>query len=244
VVLKDLATGEEKTLARARVFALDIAGPYAVWAVQYGVGSDIMLANLDTGETKRISEGGEEGTTQNRFPAAGDAVIAWEARDLAEDSSKIVAYDVASGEKKTIEIANEAPVISVSGRRVAYAVKTGGGRDIRVYDLETGADTLVASCSRFTAGPSIEGDAIAWCEHISKERFKGVPGQPLIREDEFDDVYVHNLKSGKKKRIAEALLTSGSQVILSGGSVYLPVYREFPAPRASNMLTSVDLRQF
>ena len=239
----DLRTGgAAETIAHAKVQGLDVDVDHVVWAETYeGNGSDIILFDFGSAEQKRISSGGREGDMMHRDPQIRDGLVVWEAYDKKTRSSAIAIFDLASEKVIRVGIPDGHPSLRVSQGRVVYSVKQGSLREIHVYDVATGSDEIIAGLERLKGAPAIEGDKIAWCEHIRREDFKSIPGQPLMDENDIRDVFVCEIGSGKTRRIAKSLLCTGGQVSLHGGRVYLNVYRGYPPPGQSNLVVPVDL---
>jgi len=237
----DIEQGTLTGVAHGKVRHLDLDGDQLVWEEAYQRGSDIILLDLADNTRRPLSTGGREGRMMHRNPVVRNGVAVWEAYDRGTRKSTISVVDIASGDRADIEIPYARPKLSVSPPRLVYALKEGDFRQIHLYDIPTNNDTVVAAPERLTAGPYIEGNSIAWCEHIPREDFKGIPGQPLMDETEIWDVFVYDIKSTRKRRIAEGLLCTGGRIAVHAGRVYLNVYREYPPPGASNLVVSVDL---
>ncbi len=241
VIVYDVQQGTQTAIAHEQVRGLDLDGDYVVWEEFYDVGSDIVLYDLSSGQRKTVSSGGREGAILHRGPRIRDGVAVWEAYDPAQRQSAIAIFDLASDELTTIDVSDSRLALSVSDGRIAYLQMQGRLREIHLYEVSTGEDRVVASLERFAAGPYIEGNKIAWCEHIAREDFGGIPGQPLMDEKDIRDVFVYEIDSGRTRKIAGDLLCMGSRVAIHDGRVYLNVYRHYPPPRSSNMDVPVDL---
>lgn len=242
VIAYNLDDKKQTVIAHARVHGLDADGDRIVWSETYeGYASDIILYDLETGEQKTISSGGKEGDMMHRDPRIGDGTVAWEAYDRKTRNSKIAIYDIEAEELSTVDIQHDRPRLSVSGDHVVYLVREGGTQDVHLYDISAEKDKVIASLDRLKGTPYIEGDKIVWCEHVRKENFKGIPGQPLMDEEDIRDVFVYNVGSGNKRMLAKYLMSIGGKIGVHNGRVYLPVYRDYPPPGSSNLVVSVDL---
>lgn len=234
----DIDKREKSTVAHAKVQNLDADGDCVVWEEpKEAGGSDIVLYDFTSGKQRIISPTDTEKAMVNRAPCIGGGCIAWEAHDRETGKSTIATYDIATGRLSTIDVSQVRPRMSVSGN---YLVYCSGRGEIHLYDIAGKFDRVVASLDRLKGSPCVDGDRIVWCEHIRKEEFKGIPGQPLMDHKDIVDVFLYDINSGKKKAVAEYLLSNG-RVAVDGGRVYLTVYREYPAPGASNMVVPVDL---
>jgi hypothetical protein len=242
VIVYDLDEGRKRAIAHAKVQDLDADGDYIVWSESYeGYSSDIVLYDVDSGERKAISSGGKEGDMMHRDPCIGDGTIAWEAYDRNTHNSKIAIYDISSSELTTIDVPHERPRQSVSGDHLVYCLRQGGKQEVHLYDVSAGKDREIATLDRLKTYPYVEGDKIAWCEHVRKEDFKGIPGQPLMDEKDIRDVFVYDIGSGNKRMIGKYLMAIGSKIGIHNGRVYLAVYRDYPPPGSSNLVVPVDL---
>ncbi|MHC4715052.1 MAG: TolB family protein, partial [Planctomycetota bacterium] len=246
LVLFDLDSGAKKTLVHDRISGLDLDSDNLVYALKFRVGSDIVLYDLTTGATKTISTGGSTDEVANRDPKIDGNFIAWEAYNYKTRTAAIVVYDIASGESSRFDIAAPLPRLEMSEGRIVYVQRQGKTADIHLYDISAQSDSTIASLEGLASNPFVEGDKIAWTEYIAKEEFKGVPGQPLMDEKDFRDIFVYEIfvyeiGSGKKKKVAGNLLATGGRAKPFGGRVYCNVYREYPPPGQSNLRVSVDL---
>jgi len=242
IIVYDLDEGGKRAIAHAKVQSLDADGDHVVWSESYeAYASDIILYDIDSGEQKTISSGGKEGDMMHRDPCIGDGTIAWEAYDRSTRNSKIALYDISSGTLSTIDVPQDRPHQSVSGDRLVYFLRQGSKQEIHLYDISAEKDKVIAILDRLRGFPYIEGDKIAWCEHVRKEDFKGIPGQPLMDGNDIRDVFVYNIGSGNKRMLAKYLLSIGSKIAIHDGRVYLAVYRDYPPPGASNLVVPVDL---
>ncbi len=242
IIVYSLDNEKRTVIAHAKVQGLDADLDHIVWSESYeGYASDIILYDLETAEQRAISSGGKEGDMMHRDPRIGDGTVVWEAYDRNTRNSKIAIYDIGSGELSSIDIPHDRPRLSVSGERVVYCIRQGGTQDVHLYDISTQTDKVIATLDRLEGTPYIEGDTIAWCEHVRKEDFKGIPGQPLMDERDICDVFVHSVGSGSKRVLAKYLMSIGGKAGVHNGRVYLPVYREYPPPGSSNMVVPVDL---
>ncbi len=242
VIIYDVDKQKKTAVAQAKVQGLDAADDYIVWAESYeSFGSDIILYDLDAAQQQVISSGGREGDMMHRDPRIGDGTVAWEAYNRKTRESAIAVYDITAGKLSSIAVSQAYPRVSVSGNRLVYCVKNGGEREIHLYEISDDNDRVITSLKRLKTYPYIEGDRIAWCEHVKKENFKDIPGQPLMDEKDICDVFVYNINSGGKRMIAKYLLTSGGGISIHDGRVYLHVYREYPPPGSTNLIVPVDL---
>ena len=242
IIVYDIDDKKRTVIAHAKVQDLDADGGHIVWSETYeSYASDIILYDVESGEQRAISSGGKEGDIMHRNPRMGDGTIAWEAYGRNTGTSKIAIYNIESDELSTIDVPHDRPRLSVSGDYVVYCVRRGGTQDVHLYNISTKTDEVIASLDRLEGTPYIEGDTVAWCEHVRKEDFKGIPGQPLMDERDICDVFVYNVGSGNKRIRANYLMSIGGKVGVHSGRVYLPVYREYPPPGSSNMVMPVDL---
>jgi len=242
VIVYDVDSRKKTAVAHAKVQGLDADGDHSVWAESYeSFGSDIILYDIEAEQQQVISSGGREGDMTHRDPRIGDGTVAWEAYNRKTRESAIAIYDIDAGNLSSIAVSQAYPRVSVSGNRLVYCVKNGGEREIHLYDISAGNDRVIASLKRLATSPYIEGDRIAWCEHVTKDEFKGIPGQPLMDEEDIHDVFVYNINSGSKRILAKYLLTSGGGISIHDGRVYLHVYRDYPPPGSTNLIVPVDL---
>jgi len=239
LMVYDVAEGISRTLAHEKLRNLDTDGGSIVWEEPQASGSDIVLFDLQDLTSTPISTGGSDGSVINRNPAISDGLVAWEAYDRQTKQSSIVVYTVSSGDTHSFQVAGERPILSVSGSRVVYTTRQGDAREVHLYDVATKTDQVIASLERLSLVPYVEEDQIVWGEHIRREDFKKVPGQPLIDEKDFRDLVVYNVRSGSTRVIAKALMCNRAK--LFGGRVYAAVYRELPPPGASNLVVPTDL---
>jgi len=242
IIVYDLSTGDLSSIAHTRVQSLDADDNYVVWEESYdNSGSDIILYDLETEQQQTISSGGREGEMMHRDPHLADGTVAWEAYNRTTRTSTIAIFDAAVGKLVNIDIPQARPRLSVSAGRLLYCLNQGEMREIHLYDISAGSEKVIATLERLVTAPYLEGDKIAWCEHVPKEEFTGIPGQPLMNEKDIRDLFVYDLNSGKKRRIAGYLLATGGRATLHNGRVYLNVYREYPPPGKSNLVVPVDL---
>jgi len=236
VLVYDIEKREKSAVARAKVAGLDADGAHIVWEQQHpDHGSEIVLFNQDTGQQKVINTPAETLAINRNAQIAG-GMIAWETYIPKTNQSAIVLYNLADQKLSEIRSSHGHIRYSLSGEYLVYCQN----KDIHLYAIASGDDRTIASLERLKGTPRIEGNRIVWCEHIRKEEFKGIPGQPLMDEKDICNVLEYDISSGKKRTIAANLLSNAGVNIL-GGRIYLPVYREYPPPGASNLVVSVDL---
>ena len=234
--------GRSAVIAHAKVQALDADGGHIVWSESHEFGgADIILYDVDSGQTKTISSGGKDGGVMNRGPRVGEGTVAWESYDGRKGSSSFSVYDIASGELSSIDVPNACSHLSVSDGRLVYCVRRGSTHEVHLYESFAKSDEVVATLDRLEAHPFIEGDTMAWAEHVRKEDFRGISGQPLMDERDIRDLFAYSIRSGKKRTVAKYLLATGGRVSVHGGRIYMNVYREYPPPGASNLVVPVDL---
>lgn len=241
VILYDIDAGSKKTIAHAKVRNLDLGADHLVWEEGYKFGSDIVLYDFDSSETKTISKGGSNEVVKNRDPKTDGSTVAWEAHNLKEKTSEIAVYHISDGTLKTFGLDEPLPKFEISEGNIVYR-RTGGGRtDIFLYDTASGSGTPIASPLRLTSLPHIEGDKIVWTQHIPKEEFRGVRGQPLMDEKDFREIYLYDVISGGTEKVAGPFLGTGGRARIAGGRVYMNIYRKNPPPGKSNLIVPVDL---
>lgn len=241
IKVRQLSEQTDRSIAREVVLGLDMAGDYLVWVQKYERGSDVVLYNLASEERRTISTGGSTGEAANRDVRIDDGTVAWEAYDWKTRSSQLALYDIASGKLSTFKIAEPLPHLEISKGRVVYVQRRETTAEIHLYDVSSGSDSVIASLEGLATSPYIEGGKVTWTEYILKEDYKPVPGQPLMDERDFRDLFVYQIDGGAKKKIAGNLLATGGRSKLFGGRVYCNVYRKPPPPGRSNLTVSVDL---
>jgi hypothetical protein len=238
VIVYDVRSGEKEAIAHVKVQDLEADGTSVIWKEPSGTGDDVVLYNTEIEERKVISSPAAEGETiYHNNLQFDDGTAAWEACNATTRKTGIELYRVETGELSRVDIPGEHAPMSVSGNRLVYCPKKG---EVHLYDIAAGTDQLIQTVERLAGPPSIEADKIAWCEHVTKERFKEIPGQPLFNEKDVCDVFLFDINSQEKKMLAEYLLSNG-HVALHEGRVYLSALRENPPPGESNMVVPVDL---
>ena len=245
IVLYDAAEDQAKETLSARVSTLALDGKNLLVEKTFlrdrSTGSDVFLFDLDTGAETELSSGGEEATAYNETPALSGNTVAWLENVWRDKKFTLKIHDLASGKTADVPLPDRAN-FAVSGSKVVYSFADEKKvRRVHLYDVSSGADILIASLPRLVSEPAIEGDAIAWTEHIPKDRFKPIPGQPLMDEKDVRDVFVYTISSASKREIASALFATGARVRISVGRVYMNLYRNAPPPGASNLVVPVDL---
>ena len=244
LILYDCRRGERAVAAHERVGGLDLDGAHLVYSRRYPRGEDVVLRDLETGESRVISSGGEAGTHRNEEPTAGGGYAAWLSYEYSTREYTLEIENLETGEESRVPLGRHRTRMSLSPPYLAYTRQTEAGTEIRLYNVETGADSLAATRGRFTAGPYVEGDLLAWSEHITAEEYdrRPIPGQPLMDERDVREIFLHRISNGKTEKISDALIASGGRVEIHGGRVYMNVYRDPPPPRRSNLVVDVDLR--
>ncbi len=241
IKVSQLPEQTSESIAREYVLSLDLAGDHLVWVQKYKYGSDVVLYSLASGERKTISTGGATDKTMNRDVKIDDGTVAWEAYDWKEKSAAIATYDIASGTLSTFKIAESSPRLEISKGRVVYVQRRENIAEVHLLDTSSGGDSVIASLDGLATSPYIEGGKVTWTEYILKEDYRPVPGQPLMDEKDFRDIFVYEIDGAKKTKVAGNLLATGGRSKLCGGRVYCNVYRKAPPPRRSNLTVSVDL---
>jgi hypothetical protein len=238
IIVYDAGTGQKSTIAHVKLEEIVADGAQVIWDEASENGSNLVLYDFDTGQQRIISRPPAERSfiTQNNI-SFDDGTVAWEVQS-PNFKSRIEVLEVATGNFCIIKIPEEHTPMSVSGNHVVYVPKKG---EIHLYEVSSRTEHIIATVERLAGPASIEGNKIAWCEHVTKKRFKGIPGQSLFNEKDICDVFLYDINSGKKKLVAEYLLSNG-RATLNNGRIYLSVYREYPLPGTSNLLVPLDLR--
>ena len=241
IKVRQLSEQTDKSIAREIVLGLDLAGDHLVWVQKYTRGSDVVLYNLTSGERQTISTGGSTDEVANRDVRIDGGTVAWEAYDWETRSSQLALYDIASGQLSAFKIAEPLPRLEISKGRVVYVERREATAEIHLLDMASGSDSVIASLEGLASSPYLESGKVTWTEYILKEDYRRVPGQPLMDERDFRDIFVYEIDGGGKKKIAGNLLATGGRSKLFGGRVYANIYREPPPPGRSNLTVSVDL---
>lgn len=202
----------------------DVSRGRVVWSRVLGRDSAVVyLYDVSTGRTRALTGG----RYRDRSPRIdGDRVVFERFRDAATASAQrtdIMLLDLGTGRLRKLnphEGANQGSP-DVSGDIVAWAENANGTSDLVYVDLATGRFVNVTrDHGRVTFGPRIAGSRVVWNEE------GGLLGQ---------DVYVYNLRTGRKTRLTEA---SGDQLFPDvGGDRVVWVDAGVSPPR----LMSLDL---
>jgi Tol biopolymer transport system component len=141
VWVADLRTGKASRAGR-NIYepALSPDGRY----LAFTGGTDVFLRDLRTGATQRISDGRE---AWEPVVARGGAAVAYSSGD------DVIVRDLRSGATARVPDAFE-PSLSADGRRVAFTTRGEQDTGVYVYDLGTGATTLVSRASGAAGAPA------------------------------------------------------------------------------------------
>ena len=166
----------------------DISGDYVVCTkpADAGGGSEIILYNLTTDETKTIADG----TKSNEDPRIDSGQVVWSSHDIWEASAPVLwftyqiqLYDIATG--TTTALTNDVAGNTKPSVKDGLVVwKTKEQTAIMLYDSATGFRTqLSAQGDTVEAAPEVADGGIAWCG--TKGLYYAVPASEATR---FPDV--------------------------------------------------------
>ena len=242
VVMYDTASRSKKTVLQAPVRRFDLSGDYLVCEHGPYASTTVVLFNVSTGERRNLSaQAGTDGQA-NIFPRIDGQTVAWTVHDRALGQYQLCLYDIDAGR------ATPTPVIhpnrfktDLSGDHLVYWVARGNDRMINLYEISRGTDRVIACGPRLHDNPSIAGHFVAWSDHIPKDEFKPVPGQPLYDEKDYRNLYVHDIRSGRTTQIASSVFEMFRHRVTEDGCVYAAVQREMTDRRKSNLNYGVDV---
>lgn len=233
-------SGASETIATGRIDTMDAGAGRAVWDdVESGLAMIGSLAGgggsaMDTAEN-----------VSDFMPRIGTTHAVWVRNDRATRENRLMVYDVAAGSASATEISSPDRFIAdVSGGNVVYCVFGEPEDAIHVYDIATRSDNVVATSPRIVDAPRIEGDYVVWLEHISRDEFGGVAGQPLYDERDFRNLMRHDLSLGTTKELAHNMFGLRDPLPAADGTVYARAPRAITPPGQSNTGDLIDIRAF
>jgi len=188
-------------------------------------------------------------TERKSFRAHTHAVIpaqaVWVRNDCSADIHRLMVYDIASGSATATDITpSKRFVADVSGNQVVYCIYGEPEYEIHVYDIASRSDRVLATSPRVMDKPRIEGTIVVWTEHIPKEEFGGVAGQPLYDERDFRNLMRHDLSSGLTKELAHKVFGLSDPVPVADGTVYARAPRAITSAGRPNTGDLIDIREF
>jgi len=240
--LYDLDESTSETILHEKIGRLDFEGNYIVWSRASQGASDIILFDLRARKKKTIAAGGGKEKLLHRYPKIRGGFLAWETYSIKNKKALLNIYDIQTGSRATLDMPKAHTRFDISGKYLVYVERQRDLQEIHLFDISQRSDSVIATLERLSKSPCIEGDKIAWCEHIRKEEFQGVPGQPLMDEKDFHNIFLYDLNSGRRRRIASSLLLTAIE--LYEGHLYANVYRGVPPPRATNLIVPIDIRRW
>ena len=240
IVAYTMNNGSSQTIATGRITSLDAGAGRAVWEDQdTGMA---MIGSLAGGGGAPMDSA--DGVTDIQ-PAIGTTHVAWVRNDRGAGVHRLMVYDIAAGSATATDITSPSRFIAhVSGNQVVYCIYGEPEDEIHVYDIASRSDRVIASSPRVEDGPRIGGNIVVWTEHIPKEEFGGVAGQPLYDERDFRNLMRHDLASGSTKELAHNVFGLTDPVPLADGTVYVRARRAITPAGRSNTGDLIDIREF
>jgi hypothetical protein len=184
----------------------DISGDYVVFTNPEGGGSEIILYNLVTQETKVIADS----TKGNEDPRIDSGQVVWSARDIHSQSTpdvshtfQIMLYDIATD--TTTALTNDVAVNSKpSIKNGIVAWKTGAPSAVVARDLSTGQEQRFAQGDTVENAPEVDERGIAWCG--KRGLYYALPASEVTR---FPDVEVDHPYAVAIEAIADLGIIEG-----------------------------------
>jgi len=232
--------GVTNTIATGRISSIDAGAGRAVWE------------DSESGMAMIGSLAGGGGTAMDTakgvvdiMPRIGTSHAVWVRNDRNADEYRLMVYDIASGIATATDVTSSSRFVAdVSDNKAVYCIYGEPEDEIHVYDIASRADQVIAASPRVLDGPRIEGSIVAWTEHIPKEEFSGVAGQPLFDERDFRNLMRYDLSSGNTKELAHDVFGLSDPVPAANGKVYARVPRAITPPGQSNTGDLIDIREF
>lgn len=240
IVAYTASSGTSETIATGRVDSVDAGAGRAVWEdAETGLA---MIGSLAGGGGAAMDSA--ENVT-DIMPRIGATHAVWVRNDRAANEHRLMVYDVASGSASPTDITSTSRFTAdVSGTKVVYCIFGEPEDAIHVYDIATRSDQVIATGSRMVDTPRIEGNYVVWLEHIPKEEFGGVAGQPLYDERDFRNLMRHDLSAGSTKELAHNVFGLRDPLPVADGMVYARAPRAITPPGQSNTSDLIDIRAF
>lgn len=201
------AAGDEwVTSADSRVSAVcpspqqrpDISGDTVVWQDQRGGRDRIFMKKLSSREPERVLD---ESANYQSFPVIDGNLVVWER--LVSRPGDGLAYQVeymrlgegCPGSPGCTRVVpgylNRWTVPAVSGSRIVWADIRNGSRDVIMFDVDSGAEQVIAGGPGDQVEPAIDGNLVAWIANSDYSL-----GTPRV-----NDLYVLDLDTGMTRQL-------------------------------------------
>ncbi|MCL4691598.1 MAG: hypothetical protein KJ060_03705 [Candidatus Hydrogenedentes bacterium] len=240
IVAYTVNSGASETIATGRIDTMDAGAGRAVWDdSQTGLA---MIGSLAGGGGSAMDA---VENVSDFMPRIGTMHAVWVRNDRATRENRLMVYDLSAGSASATEITSPDRVIAdVSSGNVVYCVFGQPEDAIHIYNIATRSDNVIATSPRIVDEPRIEGNYVVWLEHISRDEFSGVAGQPLYDERDFRNLLRHDLASGSTKELAHNVFGLRDPLPAADGTVYARAPRAITPPGQSNTGDLIDIRAF
>ncbi len=209
-----------------------VSGGMVAWATQDEAGVRVIATTFTSGGfVSTIQDSGRPSNASDIRPRLSGSNLVFLRRVSMMENYTLMHHDMVSGITTAlpVELLNLVE-FDISGNWVIYSAPW--EEAIHGYNLVEKVEKRLADAPRLREGPVIRNDKIAWMSHIPKEEFEPIGGRPLIGEQDFRNLHVVDIGSGRVKTLTKNQFMLRRPEFSADGKVYSML------PRA--MTTSPD----
>ena len=243
IVVYEVGTGTSQRIPDVFVHSLDISGDWVVWVERLGIGKTALArCSVAGGQPELIETPLETDRWRDEQAQIDGDTVAWVREDPERKDFRLYTSDAARPYPvDTGVVYNHRFLIHLGDGKVAYAAGADTNRAIRVYDLATRTETVLAQSKRLWSDPQVGGGVVAWLECVTDEEFQQLKRRSLDDPADWRSVFRHDLATGKTTELAHAVHTCFRVRVDDEGHVYATVQRKITDPSQTNLMYGVDV---
>ena len=212
IYLYEISSGK-KTVIYSKGYRPDISGNRVTWR-DWGTLNQC-LYNIKTGKIEKFGKVGQI------FRISGDWLV-WR---LTGGGIRIL--NLSTREKKEIDM-GQVYYLDIAGDILVTSSGEENKRDIFMYNLRKNEKKVVSNVSEDEYFPVTDGERIAWKTPIREAEFRPLPWSRLTTHRSWNNIYVYDIRSGRKKRIlyndhrVGSIRIQGNRIVWTSGRIKRP----------------------